>query len=297
MPSVSVVVVTYNALPWIERCLESVRGHETIVVDHGSTDGTLELVRERFPEATLVEQENKGLGGGSNAGMRVAGGDWFLLLNSDAWAIEDALEWLVAIGEAHPQAAVIGPRLRYPDGRLQRSVRGFPTLWRLATEYFFLRKLAPRSRLFNAFYGGGFAHDRSYEAEFLMGAVLLVRREAADTVGLFDEDFFMFSEETDWCYRFRQAGWQVLFTPEAEFVHVGGATTKKSWDRMFREQVRGHIRFLDKHRGRREAERARRLLLVSLRLRGWVFPGQRGRTYTDTANWLADSPVEELLAG
>jgi GT2 family glycosyltransferase len=169
-------------------------------------------------------------------------------------------------------------------------------LWRLATEYFFLRKLAPRSRAFNAFYGDGFEHDRPYEAEFLMGAVLLVRREAADTVGLFDEDFFMFSEETDWCYRFRQAGWRVLFTPDAEFTHVGGATTKKTWGPMFREQVRGHIRFLDKHRGRREAERARRLLQVSLRLRGWVFPGDRGRTYAETANWLASSSVEELLS-
>jgi GT2 family glycosyltransferase len=297
MADVSVVVVTYNALPWVEQALESVRGHETIVVDHGSTDGTLELVRERFPEALVVEQENKGLGGGSNAGMRLASGDWFLLLNSDAWAKEGALERLVAFGEAHPEAAVVGPRLRYPDGSLQRSVRGFPTLWRLATEYLFLRKLAPRSRVFNAFYGDGFAHDRPYEAEFLMGSVLLVRREAADTVGLFDEDFFMFSEETDWLYRFRQAGWKVLFTPDAEFVHVGGATTRKSWGPMFREQVRGHIRFLDKHRGRREAERARGLLLVSLRLRGWLFPGQRGRTYADTARWLAGSTVEELLAG
>src|SRR3954453_18783891 len=204
--------------------------------------------------------------------MRAATGDWYLLLNSDAWALEGALERLVAFAEAHPEAAVVGPRLRYPDGSLQRSVRGFPTLWRLATEYFFLRKLAPRSRPRNAFYGPRFDHDEVREAEFLMGSVLLVRREAADTVGLFDEDFFMFSEETDWCYRFRQAGWKVLFTPDAEFVHVGGATTSKSGGPMFREQVRGHIRFLDKHRGRREAERARRLLLVSLRLRGWVFP-------------------------
>ena len=82
------------------------------------------------------------------------------------------------------------------------------------------------------------------EADFLMGACLLVRREAADAVGLFDEDFFMFSEETDWCYRFRRAGWNVLFTPDAEFVHVGGATTARDWGPMYREQLRGHLRFL-----------------------------------------------------
>jgi len=295
MADVSVVVVTYNALPWVERALESARGHETVVVDHGSTDGTLELVRERFPEARVIEQENKGLGGGSNAGMRIASGDYFLLLNSDAWALDDAVERLVAFAEEHPEAAVVGPRLLNPDGSLQRSVRGFPTVWRLATEYLFLRKLAPRSRALNAFYGAGFDHEEVREAEFLMGSVLLVRREAADTVGLFDEDFFMFSEETDWLYRFRQAGWKVLFTPDAEFVHVGGATTRQNWGPMFREQVRGHVRFLAKHRGPKEAERARRLLLASLRLRGVVFPGERGRTYKEAARWLAASPTRELL--
>jgi N-acetylglucosaminyl-diphospho-decaprenol L-rhamnosyltransferase len=294
-PRVSVVVVTYNALPWIERCLESVRGHETIVVDHGSTDGTLDLLRERFPGLRLIRQENLGLGAGSNAGMRIASGDFFLLLNSDAWAVGDAVERLAAFAVEHPEAAVVGPKLLNPDGSVQPSVRGFPTVWRLATEYLFLRKLAPRSRAVNAFYGAGFAHDEVRKAEFLMGACLLVRRDAADTVGLFDEDFFMFSEETDWCYRFRQAGWDVLFYPAAEFVHVGGATTQQNWGPMFREQVRGHVRFLAKHRGRREAERARRLLLVSLRLRALLFPGSRGRTYGDAARWLARARTPELL--
>jgi len=294
-PRVSVVVVTLNALPWIERCLESVRGHERIVVDHGSSDGTLELLDERFPDVRLIEQENNGLGGGSNAGMRVASGDYFLLLNSDAWAVGSAVERLVEFSEAQPEDAVVGPRLSNPDVTLERADRGFPTLWRLATEYLFLRKLAPRSRALNAFYGAGFSHDEVREAEFLMGACLLVRREAADTVGLFDEDFFMFSEETDWCYRFRQAGWKVLFYPDAEFVHVGGATTRQSWGPMFREQVRGHLRFLAKHRGAREAERARKLLLVSLRLRGIVFPGERRRTYAEAAHWLSARELRELL--
>src|SRR5207253_989101 len=165
MAEVSVVVVTYNALPWVERCLESVRGHETIVVDHGSTDGTLELVRERFPQARLIEQDNRGLGGGSNTGMRVASGDYFLLLNSDAWAVGDAVEQLAAFAESHPEAAVVGPKFLNPDGSLQRSVRGFPTLWRLATEYFFLRKLAPGTRAVNAFYGGRFGRGEVREAE------------------------------------------------------------------------------------------------------------------------------------
>ena|SRR5437868_1650154 len=290
----SVVVVTYDAMPWVERSLESVRGYEAIVVDHGSTDGTLELVRDRFPDVRVIEQENRGMGGGNNAGLRVAQGRYVLLLNSDAWVVDDALECLAAYLDAHPAVAVAGPRLTNPDGSLQRSVRGFPTVWRLATEYFFLRRLAPRSRALNAFYGGGFRHDTTSEVESLHGAALLVRREAADAVGLFDEDFFMFSEETDWLYRFRQAGWTAAFVADAEVVHVGGAS---HGGRLYVENLRGILRFFAKHRGLREAERARRLLLAALRLRSLVFRGERGERYRNGARFLASGDVRTLLSG
>ena len=293
MPAdVSAVVVTLDARPWIERCLDSVRSHETIVVDVGSTDGTLELVRGRFPDAQLVEIENRGLAAGWNEGIRRASGRYVLILNADAWMLDDAIEKLAAFVDAHPEAAVVAPRLLNLDGTLQRSVRGFPTLWRLATEYLFLRKLAPRSSALNAFYAGGFEHDTVREAEFVMGAVMLVRREAIDAVGPLDEDFFLFSEETDWHYRFERAGWKVFFTPDAEAVHVGGAS---HGGRFFVEQITGHLRFLAKHRGLREAERARRLLLVALRLRGAAFRGERGRIYREAAARLASGPVRELL--
>ncbi|HEY7536341.1 MAG TPA: glycosyltransferase [Gaiellaceae bacterium] len=290
--AVSVVVVTWNALPWLERCLESVRGHETVVVDHGSTDGTVELVRERFPEVQLVVQENRGMGGGNNTGMRATGGRYWFLLNADAWVVGDGLERLVAFADSHPRAAVVGPRLRNPDGSLQRSVRGEPTLWRLATEYLGLRKLAPRTDLFNAFYGGGFAHDEVREVESLYGAALLVRREATEGVGLFDEDFFMFSEETDWLSRFRAAGWEVLFYPGAEVVHVGGAAHGGG---LYVENLRGLLRFFAKHRGPREAARARLLLLWSLRLRTLIFRGERRRRYRDGVRFLESGDVEALL--
>jgi N-acetylglucosaminyl-diphospho-decaprenol L-rhamnosyltransferase len=280
----SVVVVTYNALPWLERCLESVSGHETVVVDHGSTDGTLELVRARFPQVTLLEQKNRGLAAGWNTGVAAASGAYVLLLNADAWALGDAVERLAGFADEHPEAAVVGPRLRNPDGTLQRSVRGFPTLWRLATEFFFLRKLAPRSRALNAFYAGGFDHDSVRECDWLMGACLLVRRAAIEAVGPADEAFFLFSEETDWCYRFGAAGWKVLFYPDAEFVHVGGAAHE---GRHFVEIPRGHVRFMAKHHGEREGERARRLLVLALRLRGVLFRGERGRMYRDAARQLA----------
>jgi N-acetylglucosaminyl-diphospho-decaprenol L-rhamnosyltransferase len=286
------IVVTFDALPWIERCLESLAGVPTVVVDNGSTDGTVDVVRERFPDVEFVESENRGLGAGWNVGIRRTSSRYVLLLNSDAWLAGGALARLVTFADRRPEAAIVAPRLLNPDGSLQRSVRGFPTLWRLATEYFFLRKLAPRSPVLNGFYAGGFDHDEVREAEFVMGACMLVRRSAIDQVGLLDEDFFLFSEETDWCYRYVQAGWQVLFFPGAECVHVGGAS---HGGRLYRENLRGHLRFLRKHRGRRYAERARRMLLLALRLRGRLFRGERGRTYREAAAWLAAGSVDELL--
>jgi hypothetical protein len=292
MADVSVVVVTYDALPWLERCLDSVAEYETIVVDNGSTDGTVELVRERYPDVKLIEQPNLGLAAGWSRGIESASGRFILLLNADAWAVDNAVEQLAAFADEHPQAAMVGPKLLNTDGSLQRSVRGFPTLWRLATEYFFLRKLGPRTHAFNAFYAGDFDHDETREVEYVMGACMLVRRDAIDAVGPPDSAFFLFSEETDWCYRFHQAGWRVLFFPGAEFVHVSGAS---HGGRFFKENVRGHLRFFAKHHGAREADRARRLMLWALRLRGVLFRGERGRMYRDTASWLASGSAPQLV--
>jgi N-acetylglucosaminyl-diphospho-decaprenol L-rhamnosyltransferase len=286
---VSVVVVTWNALPWLEQCLESVRGREVVVVDNGSTDGSVDFVRERFPDVRLIEQENKGMGGGNNAGMRAVDGRYFFLLNSDAWVVSDGLDKLVAFADAHPEAAVVGPKLLNTDGTLQRSVRGEPTLWRLATEYLFIRKLAPRSKRLNPLYRGDFDHDRVAEVDWLFGPALLVRREAADAVGLFDEDFFMFSEEVDWMTRFRRAGWTVLFFPDAEVVHVGGAS---HGGRMYVENLRGHLRWFAKHRGVKDAERVRKLLLWSLRLRALVL---RREDYREGVRFLSSGNARSLI--
>ena len=240
-PEVSAVVVTHNAAPWIERSLDSLRGTdaEVIVVDNDSTDGTPDLVRERFPEARLIEEDNRGFGAGNNAGMRAGSGRYFLLLNPDAWLMEGALEAMVAFADEHPEAAIVGPRLLNPDGTLQRSVRGYPSPWRIATEYFFLM-----------------------------------------------------SEEVDWCYRFRQAGWKILFFPGAEVTHVVGASLNP---RQFKAIVRGHLQFLRKHRGLRVAERARRVMLWGLRLRGVFFRGDRGRAYREAAQWLGSGNTAALL--
>ncbi len=291
---VTCVVVTYDALPWIERCLDSVAGIDTLVVDNGSTDGTPDVVRELYPAVRVIESENLGLAAGWNRGIGLAGSEHVLLLNADAWLEAGALAALVETADRHPRAGAIGPRLLNGDGSLQRSVRGFPTLWRLSTEYLYLRKLAPRSRALNAFYGAGFDHASERTVEWVMGACFLLRRTAYEDVGPFDERYFLFSEEVDWMRRAAESGWSVVFTPAARCVHIGGAS---HGGRLFRENVRSQLLYLSLHGNPGEAERARRMLRASLRARGRLHRGARARLYRETATWLGSGDVETLLAG
>jgi hypothetical protein len=301
---ISIVIVSFNAREHLERCLEAVAGgeHEVVVVDNASSDGSQALVRERFSSVRLVElEENVGFGAANNVGMEAASGRWLLLLNSDAWPMANAIERLAAFGEAHPRAGIVGPRLRNPDGSVQPSVRGHPTLWRIATEYLFLRRLAPRSRALNAFYGAGFDYASEREVEVLKGAVLLVRREASESVGGFDPEYFMYGEEMDLCYRVREAGWTVVFDPDAEFVHVGGVSTGARWGErpafgpMRRDQLRGLLRFLAGHESPRRAEQARRILVASFRLRALLFHGEARAAHRATAAWLASADAAALI--
>ena len=293
---VGVVVTTYDALPWLEDALRSVAGLPVVVVDNGSADGTPAFVRERFPEVRVVEQPNLGLAAGWNRGIAELGDavEHVLVLNADAWLLPGALDELVAASVRHPRAAAVVPRLENPDGSLQRSVRGFPTPWRIATEYLYLRKLAPGSRAVNAFYGAGFGHDVEQEVEWAMGACLLVRRSAFVEVGPFDERYFLFSEEVDWYRRAADRGWTCVFVPTARCAHVGGAS---HGGRLFRENVRGHLRYLDAHEGRRAAERGRRVMWAGVAIRALMARGARRDALHETARWLRSGDAGHLLEG
>jgi len=293
MVDAAVVITTHNALPWIEPCLESVAGTETVVVDNDSGDGTVDFVRERFPDVLVLEQANRGLAAGWKKGLEeISPSRWVLILNADAWLSDGSLGRMVAIGDAHRDVAVVAPKLLNPDGTLQRSVRGFPTRWRLATEYFYLRKLGPHTEALNAFYGAGFDHASEREVECVMGACMLVRGTAIDEVGPPDPGFFLFSEEVDWCYRFAQAGWKTLFAPDATCTHVGGAS---HGGRLYRDNLRGHLRFFLKHHGPAEAEEVRSMLHRALRFRGRVVRGEKGAMYRDAARWIGSADVPTLI--
>lgn len=245
---VSVIVVSYNARNVLERCLSALDAErfEVIVVDNASADGSPDLVRDRFPEMTLLDAGgNVGFGAANNLGMQRAGGRYVALVNSDAWAVDDGLDVLVEFAKRDPRHGIVGPRLLNEDGTVQQSVRGFPTVWRLCTEYFFLRKLARSSRTFNAFYGGGFDYATVRDADWLMGAALVVRRELIDEVGGFDERFFLFSEEVDLCLRIRQAGWEIRHMPQVTILHHFGKAGVDN--RLVAQEAYARRLYMEKH--------------------------------------------------
>lgn len=314
---IDVIIVNYNGRSLLADCLDSIITRpkdglavRIIVVDNDSTDDSVEFMRRAYPSVDVIEsRKNLGFAAGNNLGIARSSSPLVLLLNSDARLTGNALAQMAAAINADPAIGQLGPRLRNPDGSLQKSVRGFPTPWRLATEYLYLRKLAPNSRLFNAFYAGGFDFDSAADADFLMGACLLVRRAAIDEVGLMNETYFMFSEETDWAYRFWQSGWRVQYAPVADVIHLGGQSTKHDWDRMYRSQVAGHLRFLVLHHGIRTARRAQHVLLWSLRLRTAAYrlfgvlpvPGarsrrQRAKYFASAAQHIRQIDVHEFTA-
>jgi GT2 family glycosyltransferase len=277
----SVIIVTWNARDLIDRCLEAVFGAggvgvelEVIVVDNDSSDGTPDHVREAWPAARVLETgRNGGMAAGNNAGMLAAEGRTFLLLNSDCFLHEGALRTLLDRLDGAPAGSVaaVAPALRNVDGSPQRSVRGFPTPWRYATEFFYLRRLAPGLRATNAFYGAGVHLDEPGEVEWVTGACLLVPREAVDAVGLMDEAYFMYGEEVDWLHRMRAAGRRVLWEPRAVATHVGGGSARTQWGSLYQRQLANHVRYMARAEGVRRARRARRVIGSSLRLRAGLW--------------------------
>jgi GT2 family glycosyltransferase len=288
-PDVSVIVVTWNARDHLDPCLDAVIAArdagvslELLVVDNASSDDTVEHVRTHYPDVRVIETgRNGGMAAGNNAGMLESEGRSFLLLNSDAYLEPGALRTMLdrLDSEEPGTIAAVAPRLLNRDGSPQRSVRGFPTPWRYATEFFYLRRIARRSRALNAFYGGGVDLDQPGFVDWTTGACLLVPRDAVDAVGLMDEAYFMYGEEVDWLHRMRLVGRRVAWEPRAVAVHLGGGSARSEWGTLYQRQLVNHVRYMARQHGPRAAVRTRAVLLAALRLRAaiWRVAGTRAR--------------------
>jgi GT2 family glycosyltransferase len=228
-PEVSVIIVSYNTRAMTLDCLRVL--HEKLdgvkadvwLVDNASTDGSVEAVRDAFSDVHVVaNKENRGFGAANNQAMKQARGDFFLLLNSDAFPLDGAIQTLLEYSKGHPDVAVVGPRLLNGDGSLQPSCWKFPSPMRAVVENIGLASLLPHHPRFGDY--SRWAHDEERAVDFVIGACMLVRREVHEQIGGFDEDFFLYSEETDWQRRITDQGWKIVFTPQAQVTHLGGAS-------------------------------------------------------------------------
>ena len=252
----SVVVVNWNTRDLLRDCLGSLFAEtrdidfEVFVVDNASEDGSVAMVEREFPSVRIVvNHKNLGFAAANNLALERARGRYVLLLNSDTIVLDGALQKTVRVADERPRAGVLGCRILNPDRSLQPSCFQDHRLSNLVLYMTHLRALFPASRVFGKERMGWWNHADERDVEVVTGAFMLVRKETIDEVGGLDEQFFMYCEETDWCRRIRQAGWKVLFTPEAQIVHLKGGSSQTS-EAMFR-QIHGSILlYIRKHRAR-----------------------------------------------
>jgi GT2 family glycosyltransferase len=233
VPDLSVSVVTYRTPELLRRCLTALAAErpsvemEVFVVDNASDAETGALIRDEFGWIHLIRNpSNVGFGAAHNQALRQAHGRYWIVLNSDAAPRSGALRTLLDFMDANPSVAVAGPRLRYPDGSVQPSRRRFPTPATLFLESTQLQRFWPDNGVLRRYYVQDRSDDVVQDVDWLVGACLCVRGAAAAEVGLFDERFFMYSEELDWCRRFRARAWRVAYVPSAEVLHLEGGSSR-----------------------------------------------------------------------
>ena len=251
MNDLSVVIVNWNTKEYLLGCLRSFIQRkeeylqEVILIDNGSQDGSVTEVKKLFPEVLLIENgQNLGFAKAVNQGLRIARGEYLLLLNPDTQLKNSTVQGLMTFMERHPEAGIAGGQLIHEDGSKQNSIANYPSL---ATELFnksLLRWLWPER-----FPGKEKEYPQPIEVDSVIGACMMVRREAIEQVGGLDEDYFLFLEETDWCYRMKKAGWKVYHVPYAEVYHFQGKSAERDKKRAKVEYYRSRYVFFKKHRG------------------------------------------------
>jgi len=254
-PVLSVVIPSWNTKDYLAACLAHLAAAEkpateVIVVENGSTDGSLEYLRAEHPGVSVIANaRNEGFARASNQGMHAARGRYVLLLNTDTELYPDALARLLAFLEAHPGHAAVAPRLVHRDGRTQRTVQEFPTL---ATALFFstpLERWFPDSRELRRYFLRDWDQESSRDVDQPPAAVLLLRREVLEQVGLFDEELWLFYNDVDLAKRLKAAGWRTHYLAEARVVHHVGGSTRQFGDFVAVWQ-RDRLRYYRKHHGR-----------------------------------------------
>lgn len=252
----SLCIVNWNTRDYLRESLASIFEFgpdgvelEVIVVDNASGDGSAAMVSTEFPSVSLLANpDNRGYAEGNNQALRVATGDYLLLLNPDVVLHPKSLSEALAFMKSHPDAGALGCRLVGVDGLTQRSLRSFPDPGPVLWEFLGLSRLLPKSRRFGAYRMTWFDYNSVIEVDQPMGSFLLFSRAALDKVGFMDPQFPIFFNEVDWCWRAkREMGFRIYYTPDVVVTHYGGGSTKQVRASMVRESHRSLLRFYDKH--------------------------------------------------
>lgn len=257
MVDLSVIIVSWNAKEFLSKCLQSLiveideHNWEVIVVDNASSDGSQELVRNKFPHVQLICNDNNlGFARANNIGIRQSRGEYLFLINSDVIVLKNCFRQMVAYMLENPNVGLLGPKILNADGSLQRSCFGLPTVWNTFCRALALDNIFPKVKMFCGREMSFWAHDKIRNVEMLNGCFWMVRRKALETVGLLDENFFMYGEDADWCKRFGMEGWGVVFFPDAEAIHYGGASSANAPVRFYLEMQKADLLYWKKHHNR-----------------------------------------------
>jgi len=244
-PVLSIIIVNWNTRDLLAQCIESIYAHppdgsfDIWVVDNASADGSAEMVRQRFPQVHLIENsENVGFARANNQAIRASSGRYVLLLNSDTCVLSSMLDHLLTFVATHPRVGICGAVALNPDGSLQAGGNRFPSL--ISELSLLLGRECPRSIP---------TDNQPAETDWVGGACLLARRSMIEQIGLLDEQFFMYCEETDWCWRAKKAGWDIFLVPQARYIHLGARSTIRVRWRMLAQLYESKGLLLRKHRG------------------------------------------------
>lgn len=288
MLDLSIIIVNWNTKDLLAECIHSLQ--ETIqdlhydiwVVDNASTDGSVAMLRDRFPAVNVIQNENNdGFARANNLAMARCKGRYMLLFNSDALATRGSVQALIRLAEMKPRAAIVGAHLVNADGTFQASYTHFPNLWQ---EFLILTGLGRR---FNGYWYPSHAAEEDagpVAVDYVEGACLLVRRSAYAQVGGLDEGYFMYAEEVDWCYAMQAQGWQVWYEPAARVIHLGGGSSRNRRTAREADLYRSRVRFFRKHYGPLAANALKGLILSTTTIKRVVHGllqaashGKRGR--------------------
>jgi len=233
---VTVVIVSYNVADLLSECIVSVKKetfckYEIIVVDNNSVDNSIEMIKTKHPDVKLIQNKsNVGFAKANNQGFKMAKGRYIFMLNPDTVVLGSTIDKLIQFMDEHPEAGACGPKVLYPDMTLQPNCHHFPTIIMRLIQHCGLSRRFPKSKIFGKEFMTYWNYNEIKQVDWITGCALLLRKKALDRVGFLDENYFMYTEETDICYRLIKANWKVLFYPYESIIHYWGKSSSVSQD-------------------------------------------------------------------